>query len=630
MLNLGASKLTAIGLKARFRAGAKQFASRRAAATLIVALATPLLVAMTGLSVDIGYWFQQQEVLQSATDAAAMAAATADAKYGDTTAAAVKPFALAAANEASNNQFGLTNSNLTVTSTGTTTQADGSSTTGFTVSAQIPRGSFFSGVHGVGLIGLAAGSQSTSSTADVVTTSQPACVITTSTSAAESIYANGSSEIESSSCAYVADSSACGGGDADAIAADPSGQIIANAISTVGCTYANTNGGAYVGVTSGNASDEATSGYQVTNHAAAATDPLAGMGNPPNWPTMPTPASGTAYTNISGNIGYISQPTTNGVTCGSYNAICTVQSGNYTGLNSVNAASLTFNDPSTGSTNIIGGFAGSENSALTLDAPNYFVAGPTSGSGTIDGWAMEINTPKFTLAGGTDEFEGGMYFNGSNTVATVGAGTYMFSAYGSSSAAFDDENANVTFAGGTYWFNGGLTVEGNGTVTFGPGIYYIENGNLTFEAGSHVTANGATFVLENGAAYILDGGTVALNMTAPTSPNCVAPSSYPEAQYTDGTGGEGICNVLIYQARTDLAADSVDAGATSTITGIIYAPGGALSVDGGATIESANTSETFALIVNTISATGGTKILPSLAAGTYGGGASTMTSMLVH
>ena len=188
---------------------------------------------------------------------------------------------------------------------------------------------------------------------------------------------------------------------------------------------------------------------------------------------------------------------------------------------------------------------------------------------------------------------------------------------------------NITFGGGTYWFNGGLTVEGNGTVTFGPGIYYIENGNLNFMAGSHVTSNGATFVLENGAGYELNGGTVATNMTAPTT-NCVQPSSYPNILYNDGTNGEGICGVLIYQVHGDTAADSVVAGATSTMNGIIYAPDGALSVTGGATIEAANSSQTFALIVNKISATGGTKVFTSLASGSQLGSGSQTTTMLVQ
>jgi hypothetical protein len=599
-------------------------AGRRAQSALIVALSLPMLVGTASLSVDVGYSFQQAESLQSAVDSAAIAAATAAAKYGDTTAASVEPFAVAAANEASNNQFGLTSSTLTVRGGSAVTENDGQTVTAFTVTGNIPRTGFFLAAV---MPGLVSSTISATAQADIVSTPQPYCLITTNTTAAESLYANGSSEIESSSCSFMANSTACAGGDSDAIAADPSAQIVSTSISTAGCTYANTNGGAYVGVTSGSAANGANNGYRVSNGAVAAPDPLAGMGSPPPWPTMPTP--GTGYPSIASDIGYVSAGTRSGVTCGNYNAICTVVSGNYSGLSSVNAANLQFNVPSGGTTNIIGGFAGSENVALVLNASNYEFSGATNSSGTITGWAMEINTPSFTVAGGTDEFDGGMLLNGSNAVTTFGTGTYMFSAYSGGGAALDDANSNITFTGGTYWFNGGLTVEGNGTVTFGPGIYYVENGNLTFEAGSHITANGATFVLENGAGYELDGGTVAENLTAPST-NCVQPASYPNPLYTDGTDGEGICGILIYQARNDATADAVNEGANTTMNGIIYAPDGSLSVTGGATIESANSSQTFAMIINTLSATGGTKVFPSLAAGSSLGSGSSTSTMLVN
>jgi len=612
-----------------FRKTRRRLASRRAGAALIMALSVPMLIAVTGLLVDVGYWFEQQEALQSATDAGAVAAAIADSKYGDTTAATLQPFALAAANKATNNQFGLTSSTLTVTPITATTTSNGSTVTGLKVTAQIPRGSFFSAGHGIGLFGIAAGTQSTSSIADVISNQVPACLITTNTTAAPSIYVDGSSEITSTSCAFFADSTACGGADADAIDADPSGQIVAPAISTSGCTYADVGSQAYVGVNSGSSANGATNGYEVTNHATAPADPLAAMGSPPAWPTMPTPAT-SGYTSISGMLGYQPQ-STKGVSCSGYSADCTIASGNYTGLNtSFNVNELQLNDPSTGTTNIIGGMTGQEETELILNGPNYFISGPTNASNAVDGWALTVNTALFTLANGNDDFDGGLYLKAGEATGSIGAGTYMFSSYSSSTAAFDDSDATITFAGGTYWFNGGLTVEGNGTVTFGPGIYYIENGNLTFESGSHVSVNGATFVLENGAGYELDGGYVGLNMTAPTAPDCVAPASYPESTYTDGTDGEGICGVLIYQARNDATADTVVEGANTTMTGIIYAPSGALTVSGGATIASANSSETFTLIINTISSTGLTVVEPSLGSGSSIATSSQTQTLLVN
>ena len=93
-----------------------------------------------------------------------------------------------------------------------------------------------------------------------------------------------------------------------------------------------------------------------------------------------------------------------------------------------------------------------------------------------------------------------------------------------------------------------------------------------------------TFVLEGNAGYIFNGGAT-VNITAPTS-NCVSPSAYPESAYEnqaspyDGTDGEGICGIAIYQARGDTTGDTVDEGAGSTFNGAIYAPSAPLTISG--------------------------------------------------
>src|SRR5271156_1036024 len=69
------------GLAARFARLSGFSSDRRAGIALIVALSAPLLIAATGLSVDVGYWYQNQTSLQSTADAAAVAAASADYEY---------------------------------------------------------------------------------------------------------------------------------------------------------------------------------------------------------------------------------------------------------------------------------------------------------------------------------------------------------------------------------------------------------------------------------------------------------------------------------------------------------------------------------------------------------------------
>jgi hypothetical protein len=63
-------------------------------------------------------------------------------------------------------------------------------------------------------------------------------------------------------------------------------------------------------------------------------------------------------------------------------------------------------------------------------------------------------------------------------------------------------------------FCNGLDVKG--TVTFSPGLYIIENGDFTVNAGAELSGTGVTFYLANGAALKLNGH-AKVNLTAPTS-----------------------------------------------------------------------------------------------------------------
>jgi hypothetical protein len=313
--------------------------------------------------------------------------------------------------------------------------------------------------------------------------------------------------------------------------------------------------------TPGNVSISGSNGYIGKNQSpvpygtTAATpggsvtaDPLAGMGTPPAWPAMQS-FSSTAPTNVSV---YIINSASSSGTWGSCvtgsNPTCNFFAGVLSGLSNVNALQVTFNannyNGAAAETYISGGLGGSEQGSLTLAGSRYNIAGPgvTGTVNTPTGWAWTVSTPALSIAAGVNYVNGGMLLSGSNPVVTFGQGSYFFSSYSNATPALDDANASITFTGGTYFFNGGLTVEGNGTANFGPGIYYIENGNLLFAAGSHVTATGATFVLENGTSYQFQGGTVGLNLTAPTA-NCVNPANYPNpTNYTtafpyDSTNG---------------------------------------------------------------------------------------------
>ncbi|MDE2240509.1 MAG: pilus assembly protein, partial [Rhodospirillales bacterium] len=152
---------------------------------LMFALTVPLLLASTGLSVDVGMWYQNQVALQSAADSAALASAMNDGRVGATTTTAkatgVEQVAALAADGATNSQFNFaannTNSNtnpyisVSCCSSSSVPQAVGSynSTVSYTATVNAPRTGFFSHVVGMGLAGLADGTQYASATATINT-----------------------------------------------------------------------------------------------------------------------------------------------------------------------------------------------------------------------------------------------------------------------------------------------------------------------------------------------------------------------------------------------------------------------------------------------------------------------------
>jgi hypothetical protein len=659
--------MSGLDLKCYFGRIARKFDARRAAVAMIVALSAPVLIGFTGFAVDSNYWFATNEALQSAADAAAITAAMNDQRLAEPTAAsktsAATPLAIAAADNATNGQFGFASgasgASLTLNAL-ITTNAKGQSVTSYVATAQIPRPSFLTVVLPIITPALKpqgepadyqppppVQSAVATATLDSTTTlTGGGCVVAFNAAKQQAVYAVGGAQITAANCGVFANSNAANpnNGDADAIVADPSASITGSTVSAVGSIYANRNGGAYVGATGGTAANN----YNLSQNAAALPDPLAAMGTAPAWPAMPSVATASSYNNVSGDLSksYQSYPTTASGAWGSCdgNGDCALSPASITGLNNISIKSLTLNaGTSSGASIISGGISGGTN-ALTLNGSAYNISGGValscwggSGSGMFfngnnynisnsASWAVSVNCPVFnfgTGTGGSYIFNGGLSLSGSSPVATLASGTYMFSAYkGSTNGAFYDSNANLTFAGGTYYFDGGLNIVGNGSVTFGPGIYYIRNGNLNFGAGSKITANGATFVLEGNASYQMSGGSAALNLTAPSS-NCVAPSSYPQSQYIsaspyDGTNNEGICGVLIYQARGDSTPDAIVEGANSTITGIIYAPSAPLSISGGASLAAAPNADgsagTLAVLADSIMMTGSGTLHASAAA----------------
>jgi len=123
----------------------------------------------------------------------------------------------------------------------------------------------------------------------------------------------------------------------------------------------------------------------------------------------------------------------------------------------------------------------------------------------------------------------------------------------------------------------------NDTVTLNPGVYVI-TGALTFASGKTLGGDGVTFYLCGNASVNIGNGAM-LNFTAPTS------GSYN--------------GVLFYQDRADTQPASIQGGANSTLTGILYFPSAALTIGNGSCTMA---SISAPIVANTITMVGGSTL----------------------
>lgn len=103
----------------------------------------------------------------------------------------------------------------------------------------------------------------------------------------------------------------------------------------------------------------------------------------------------------------------------------------------------------------------------------------------------------------------------------------------------------------------GLTFKKN--VNLNPGVYIVNGGNLTINAGAVVSGTGVTFYLVNGAGVSVNGNSD-LQLSAPTS--------------------GGYSGFLLISDRSNTSWITINGNNTSTITGAIYAPDASVSYIG--------------------------------------------------
>ena len=608
--------------------------NRRGGVLMITAVSAPLLIAATGLTVDMAYAYQQQVGLQRAAAAAAMAAARAANQYS-ITAASTSPtpaafatgtaetFAIAAANNATTNKyaFAATGSD-TVTVSETTATVNGTSLLAWVATVQTPRGDYFSGVKGLGLAGLPVGTQAATAKADYVSAASPAaCLI--AKSAAIQAYNYPDSTIEASNCSVYGGASSCPFSADDGLiegtavydttaAEEPNGGT--------GCL--GSNAGDYGGTLPAQSHKQ----YGITQESF-----------PGDLVSLATPPTEAAY--ITSATTGVSQPTglSSGTIVGGNGTPMGLQINHVYGSGANYGATPTslsigtsnntspFTMASSGTTVVTGGIDAIAGAFTLAGSEVYLSASSASGQQAFDpklsgsnqsitfattGAIYEVNgettfdscgsgctNETINFADATYYFDGGsatnyaMYFNyafnatfaansavyvygtvtnDNNSTITFNTGTYVFD------GAVSDQEGSLVFGGGTVIFYDGLDIVNSTTsVTFGPGIYYVLGGNLYLGAKT-VVANGATFIFENQATWELsdqDGGG-SFTMTAPST-GCEATPVLPTATYP---ASEGICGVLFYKVPTDTAEDGIENDNSTPIylNGIIQEPGAEL------------------------------------------------------
>jgi Flp pilus assembly protein TadG len=396
------------------------FRARSAGVAVIVALSAPILIAVTGLSVDIGYWFQNQTSLQSAADSAALGAAMNDTRLGQTTAAAKAsysmPYAQAAADSATHSQFNFASASTNPAISVTCCTAPGTAlgiytgTTTYTATVHAPRPGFLSQISGSGLIGLPAGTQYASATATL----------------------NSSSLVSGQSCLFVNPQHGTGAGIT---------QIVDN------------GGGSAGGISASNCS--------ITVNCSGAGD------------TAFSPPSSANSSISAQNITVASASGCTAVSGGDYSNLYTnanETSATATGPNGVVSTTVTAPDPLASMGDALGdqtsgsaawqtacsnaGFTSSSTSPVTLPSPDIVNGTTYRPTGTCE----PLNAAGPFTSGGTYYFPYGLNVN-TNT-STFGPGIYYFGGPGLSASGgltVTSNEATLVFVGSAT-----ITMSGNG------------------------------------------------------------------------------------------------------------------------------------------------------------------------
>ena len=128
---------------------------------------------------------------------------------------------------------------------------------------------------------------------------------------------------------------------------------------------------------------------------------------------------------------------------------------------------------------------------------------------------------------------------------------------------------------------GGITVMANATVTFNPGVYYIDNGQLNFQSGAKITGNDVLFYrngISSGFSIVGSGNGGYVRLKGRTSG--------PD----DLKGFVLIAHPNAWRGLTS----NVQGGTELNVEGLIYAPTQHIEITGGSVVNS--TSNFFSIV----------------------------------
>ena len=145
-------------------------------------------------------------------------------------------------------------------------------------------------------------------------------------------------------------------------------------------------------------------------------------------------------------------------------------------------------------------------------------------------------------------------------------------------------NSNATISAGVYC--GGISVKAGATLTLNPGIYYLDQGNLSVEGNGTITGTGVTLVFTSSTGKNYANASISSNATV----NLTAPTTGPTA------------GIVLFGDRNMPVGTTfkLTGGGTQTFGGAIYLPKAALTYSGG----SGGSTSCTQIIADTVTFTG--------------------------